>query len=76
VVGGAKTSPEASNSNGVLCVNRQEAHLPAKGIPGHVTNRLQAALLSRDFLYLIQQDVLSVAEAGRRREYGPGCGGG
>ncbi len=36
-----------------------------KALPGHVANRLQAALY-REVAYLVQQDVLSVADADMR----------
>src|SRR5262249_13654444 len=42
-----------------------------KELPGHVANRLQAALY-REVMYLIQQDVLSVADADDAVSYGPG----
>jgi 3-hydroxyacyl-CoA dehydrogenase len=42
-----------------------------KAFPGHVANRLQAALY-REVIYLIQQGVLSVADADVAVCYGPG----
>ena len=42
-----------------------------KAMPGHVGNRLQAALY-REVLYLIQQGVLSVEDADIAVSYGPG----
>src|SRR5260370_35017482 len=42
-----------------------------KELPGHVANRLQAALY-REMLSLIGQDVLSVEEADTAVSYGPG----
>ncbi|HMG03484.1 MAG TPA: 3-hydroxyacyl-CoA dehydrogenase family protein [Edaphobacter sp.] len=42
-----------------------------KALPGHVANRLQAALY-KEVLYLIQQGVLSVADADVAVSYGPG----
>src|SRR4029077_4938018 len=42
-----------------------------KELPGHVANRLQAALY-REVMYLIQQDVLSVEDADDAVSYGPG----
>src|SRR5689334_23866799 len=42
-----------------------------KELPGHVANRLQAALY-REVLYLIEQDVLSVEDADASVSYGPG----
>ena len=40
-------------------------------MPGHVANRLQLALY-REVLYLIEQDVLSVADADDAVSWGPG----
>jgi 3-hydroxyacyl-CoA dehydrogenase len=42
-----------------------------KALPGHVANRLQAALY-KEVLYLVQQGVLSVADADAAVSYGPG----
>ena len=42
-----------------------------KEIPGHVANRLQLALY-REVMYLIEQDVLSVADADAAVSWGPG----
>ena len=42
-----------------------------KALPGHVANRLQAALY-KEILYLVQQGVLSVADADIAVSYGPG----
>jgi 3-hydroxyacyl-CoA dehydrogenase len=42
-----------------------------KELPGHVANRLQAALY-KEVTYLIQQGVLSVADADDAVSYGPG----
>jgi hypothetical protein len=42
-----------------------------KALPGHVANRLQAALY-KEVLYLIQQGVLSVEDADAAVSYGPG----
>jgi 3-hydroxyacyl-CoA dehydrogenase len=42
-----------------------------KALPGHVANRLQAALYKK-LLYLIQQGVLSLADAYVAVSYGPG----
>ena len=72
VVGGAKTSPEAiQQAMSVLRVDRQEADPAAKEMPGHVANRLQSALY-REMLYLIEQGVLSVADADDAVSWGPG----
>ena len=42
-----------------------------KELPGHVANRLAAALL-REVMYLVDQDVISVADADAAVAYGPG----
>lgn len=42
-----------------------------KALPGHAANRLQAALY-KEVLYLVQQGVLSVADADIAVCYGPG----
>src|SRR5439155_18689991 len=42
-----------------------------KELPGHVANRLQAALY-REIVYLIEQNVLGVEEADVAVSYGPG----
>ena len=42
-----------------------------KEIPGHVANRLQTALY-KEVLYLIEQDVLGVADADDAVSWGPG----
>lgn len=72
VVGGTKTSPEAIQQAMAFytSVGKKPIHL-RKELPGHVANRLQAALY-REVLYLIQQGVLSVAEADDAVSYGPG----
>ena len=62
VVGGAKTSPEAIQQamRFYASIGKKPIHL-RKELPGHVANRLQAALY-REMLYLIEQGVLSVEE--------------
>ncbi len=72
VVGGAKTSPEAIQQAIAFyaSIGKKPIYL-RKEFPGHVANRLQAALY-REVLYLIQQGVLSVAEADDAVSYGPG----
>ena len=63
VVGGAKTSPEAVQRAMAFytSIGKKAIHL-RKEVPGHVANRLQSALY-REVLYLIEQGVLSVADA-------------
>jgi 3-hydroxyacyl-CoA dehydrogenase len=64
VVGGAKTS------DAVIERGKKPIRL-RKSIPGHVGNRLQAALY-KEVLYLIQQGVLSVEDADIAVSYGSG----
>jgi 3-hydroxyacyl-CoA dehydrogenase len=72
VVGGEKTSPatiqQAMTFYGSI---GKKAILLRKEVPGHVANRLQAALY-REVLYLIEQGVLSVADADDAVSWGPG----
>jgi 3-hydroxyacyl-CoA dehydrogenase len=72
VVGGAKTSPEAVQRAMAFytSVGKKAIHL-RKEVPGHVANRLQSALY-REVLYLIEQGVLSVADADDAVSWGPG----
>ena len=72
VVGGTKTSPLAIQQAMRLyaSIGKKPIHL-RKELPGHVANRLQAALY-REMLHLIEQDVLSVEEADAAVSYGPG----
>jgi 3-hydroxyacyl-CoA dehydrogenase len=72
VVGGAKTSAEAINQAMAFyaSIGKKPIHL-LKAFPGHVANRLQAALY-REVIYLVQQGVLSVADADIAVSYGPG----
>ena len=72
VVGGAKTSPEAMQQAMAFyaSIGKKPIYL-RKELPGHIGNRLQAALY-REVMYLIQQGVLSVAEADDAVSYGPG----
>src|ERR1700692_4047091 len=72
VVGGTKTSPEAIQQamRFYASIGKKPIHL-RKELPGHVANRLQAALY-REMLYLIEQGVLSVEESDAAVSYGPG----
>src|SRR6202166_104314 len=72
VVGGTKTSPEAIQQALAFyaSIGKKPIHLK-KELPGHVGNRLQAALY-REIMSLIQQDVLSVEDADIAVSYGPG----
>src|SRR5678810_1016215 len=51
-------------------IGKKPIHLK-KELPGHVGNRLQAALY-KEIMYLIQHDVLSVEDADVAVSYGPG----
>ncbi len=72
VVGGAKTSPAALQQAMAFyaSIGKKPIFL-RKEFPGHVANRLQAALY-REVVYLIQQGVLSVADADDAVSWGPG----
>jgi len=72
VVGGARTSPEAIAQAMAFytSIGKKAIHV-RKELPGHVANRLQAALY-REILYLIEQGVLSVEETDAAVCYGPG----
>jgi carnitine 3-dehydrogenase len=72
VVGGAKTS-EATIERAMAfyaSVGSKPIRL-YKALPGHAGNRLQAALY-KEVLYLVQEGVLSVADADIAVSYGPG----
>src|SRR5262249_31609890 len=72
VVGGTKTSPAAiEQALSFYASIGKKPILLHKELPGHVGNRLQAALY-REVMYLIQQGVLSVADADDAVSYGPG----
>ena len=72
VVGGTKTSPEAIQSaiKFYASIGKKPIKLN-KELPGHVGNRLQAALY-KEIMYLIQDGVLSVSDADDAVSYGPG----
>jgi len=72
VVGGVKTDPAAVQRamQFYASIGKKPVYL-RKELPGHVANRLQAALY-REVMYLIQQDVLSVEDADVAVSYGPG----
>jgi len=72
VVGGAKTSE--STIERAMAFYAEIGKKPVrlyKSLPGHVANRFQAALY-KEVLYLVQQGVLSVADADIAVCYGPG----
>jgi 3-hydroxyacyl-CoA dehydrogenase len=72
VVGGAKTSAETVGRamRFYTAMGKRAMHI-RKEIGGHVANRLQAALY-REVAYLIDQDVVSVADADAAVCMGPG----
>jgi len=72
VVGGTKTSPETVERT--IAFYRSIGKKPIrlnKEMPGHVANRLQAALY-REILYLIEQKVIDVSDADDAVSWGPG----
>jgi carnitine 3-dehydrogenase len=72
VVGGTKTSPEAiQQAMSFYASIGKKPILLHKEFPGHVANRLQAALY-REVCYLIDQGVLSVEDADDAVSWGPG----
>jgi 3-hydroxyacyl-CoA dehydrogenase len=72
VVGGAKTSVHTIERamEFYASIGMKPIRL-YKALPGHVANRLQAALY-KEILYLVQQGVLSVEDADIAVCYGPG----
>jgi carnitine 3-dehydrogenase len=72
VVGGKQTSAEAITTAMEMYVSIGKApiHIRAE-LPGHVTNRLQAALW-REAYRLVEQGVVSVAEVDQAISSGPG----
>src|SRR5258705_2229522 len=72
VVGVTKTSTAAIQQamNFYASIGKKPIHL-RKELPGHVANRLQAALY-REMLHIIEQGILSVEETDAAVSYGPG----
>jgi 3-hydroxyacyl-CoA dehydrogenase len=72
VVGGTRTAPETIRDamSFYTSVGKRPIHLK-KELPGHVANRIQSALY-REVVYLIEQDVLDVADADDAVSWGPG----
>jgi 3-hydroxyacyl-CoA dehydrogenase len=72
VVGGEKTAPETVEQAMAFyaAVGKRPIRLK-KELPGHVANRIQAALY-REVAHLIDQDVLDVADADDAVSWGPG----
>jgi 3-hydroxyacyl-CoA dehydrogenase len=72
VVGGAKTSEETIQRaiEFYKSIGKKAVRLN-KEMPGHVANRLQAAL-AREVYYLVAEDVLSAADVDDALSWGPG----
>jgi 3-hydroxyacyl-CoA dehydrogenase len=72
IVGGAKTSEETIRraDEFYTSIGKKTVRLK-KELPGHVANRLQAAL-AREVYYLIAEDVLSAADVDTALSWGPG----
>lgn len=72
VVGGARTAPSTVRDaiSFYAAIGKRPIHLK-KEIPGHVVNRLQAALY-REVVYLIQAGVLDVSDSDDAVSWGPG----
>jgi 3-hydroxyacyl-CoA dehydrogenase len=72
IVGGSQTSPAAIEQAMAFYASiGKKPILLRKEVPGHVANRLQLALY-KEVLYLIEQGVLSVADADAAVSWGPG----
>jgi len=72
IVGGAKTSEETIQrvTHFYASLGKQPVRLH-KELPGHVANRLQAAIM-REVYYLVSEGVLSAADADTALSWGPG----
>jgi 3-hydroxyacyl-CoA dehydrogenase len=72
IVGGAKTSEATIQraSDFYMSLGKQTVRL-RKEVPGHVANRLQAAL-AREVYYLVAEDVVSVTDVDKALSWGPG----
>jgi 3-hydroxyacyl-CoA dehydrogenase len=72
LVGGAQTSAETLDRAAAFYdgLGKRTVRLK-KEVPGHVANRLAAALL-REVMYLVAEDVISVADVDAAIAYGPG----
>ena len=72
IVGGAKTSEDTIQRavNFYAGLGKQPVRLN-KEVPGHVANRLQAAL-AREVYYLVAEGVISVADVDTALSWGPG----
>jgi 3-hydroxyacyl-CoA dehydrogenase len=72
IVGGAKTSEETIRrvAEFYTSIGKKTVRLK-KELPGHVANRLQAAL-AREVYHLVAEDVLSAADVDTALSWGPG----
>lgn len=72
VVGGTQTSPEVIQRTIQFYENmgKQPIHLK-KEVPGHVANRIQAAVM-REVFHILQQGVCDVQDIDNAVSYGPG----
>jgi 3-hydroxyacyl-CoA dehydrogenase len=72
VVGGAKTSAESISKAMTFYTDsgKRPIHI-LKELPGHIANRLQAALW-REALYMVDEGVASVADVDAAVSWGPG----
>jgi 3-hydroxyacyl-CoA dehydrogenase len=72
IVGGEKTSAATIERSIAFyaSIGKRPIHVK-KEVVGHVANRLQAAIY-REVVYLIEQDILSVADADAAVSWGPG----
>ena len=71
VVGGAKLAGSRLQGDAILSRHRQASIQIQKEVKGHVANRLQAALW-REAVHLVNEGVVSVADADAAIAYGPG----
>ena len=72
IVGGAKTSEETKERAAAFYtgLGKQTVRVK-KEVPGHVANRLQAAL-AREVYYLVAEDIISAADVDTALCWGPG----
>jgi 3-hydroxyacyl-CoA dehydrogenase len=72
VIGGALTSPETVERTMAFyaAIGKRPIHV-RKEVPGHIANRLQAALW-REAFHLVEQGVATVADVDTAIAYGPG----
>lgn len=72
VIGGARTSQETVERTMAFyaAIGKRPIHV-RKEVPGHIANRLQAALW-REAMHLVQEGVATVADVDTAIAYGPG----